>query len=161
MTHNWKTGDLAIRRSAITGKEGRSFVVDRSLCGNDLHPDSLHWHHESGGWDELDNGLNGRRLRASTYRPLLAIDPDRDEDVARLAALYDEVPVSGLSAFDVSCMRDALRKFANPDPDEDAEHVDRIAVAIFGDAFSSHEGLREAQRHVARRTIAAVEGVKR
>lgn len=115
MAREWKPGDVALHPDY-----GLSVVTER--CGRHSLALGPHWHHAVGSWNSLNDPLS-----CGKYRPLVVIDPEDREQVARLANAITMEMYAGdsVAAGDVAA---ALREFANPTPPKPEEPTGLGAV---------------------------------
>jgi hypothetical protein len=113
MTHNWKTGDVALR----TGRDGSTTIslVTRQGVGIDAQSNSHQiWRHANGRWNEL-----GEDEKYGTYRPLLVIDPEDREQIERLTmAIFAEVGGDLPDGYTANEVQAAIRSLLEPEPEE-------------------------------------------
>lgn len=121
----WKPGDVAV--NVNHGYRG-IFVPE---CTHASHMDGPHWHNESGYADPASD----------TRRPLVVIDPEDREQVARLADAITAAMFADeyVARCDVA---EGLRAFANPTPPRCT-----ASLNVFGGAGSIRHECRESVGH--------------
>lgn len=127
MAREWKPGEVASIEEARGVRRPALVVVG---CGHPNHEKAAHFHYSNGRWAQGSGSV-------LNPRPLAVIDPEDDEQVARLENILEAMGCRiGAS------VPAALREFADPTPPKPDEPTGLGAVVedTDGDRYVRHHG---------------------